>query len=224
VTVAVVRARRRRLLTPAVVIALVLAGCGAAGDASRPAAAPDAPQDGSFPLLDVTSTEVIGVRVTEGDRVSDLTRAGGASWVPAEGTDPAAATALALTIDDLFPLLGYRRLDVPADPAFGFDAAAATLTVRLRDGRSTTVVVGATSFSGAGSYAAVDTTKGPFFIVPTATTTALRMIAGEAVNAEPFQTSLNRAVDADLLANTLAPNPWLRQVLETSEPSTVAGS
>ena len=117
--------------------------------------------------------------------------------------------------------LAYRRLD--ADPhGADFGLADPQLVVRIQNaaGEEQVVAVGATTFSGAGSYARRDGDAGHVYLLVRRTVDDLRsVLRGERVNtprSEEEQKLANEsAEDSDPEEVT---NPWLAQALEEAKP------
>ena len=150
-----------------------------------------------------------------------LVRSSSATWLAEPGTPDLAVTLMAQTEDEILPLEAYRRLD--ADPhGADFGLADPQLVVRIQNaaGEEQVVAVGATTFSGAGSYARRDGDAGHVYLLVRRTVDDLRsVLRGERVNtprSEEEQKLANEsAEDSDPEEVT---NPWLAQALEEAKP------
>ena len=209
-------------LAVAAATATALSGCSGGGGRRAEVAAPAAPARPSvFPVVDVAPAQVHRVAVESHGQAVGLVRSSSATWLAEPGTPDLAVTLMAQTEDEILPLEAYRRLD--ADPhGADFGLADPQLVVRIQNaaGEEQVVAVGATTFSGAGSYARRDGDAGHVYLLVRRTVDDLRsVLRGERVNtprSEEEQKLANEsAEDSDPEEVT---NPWLAQALEEAKP------
>ena len=113
----------------------------------------------------------------------------------------------------VFPLLAYRRFcDGVSPDEFGLAPPRLTIGVRLIDGRTTSLLIGAANFTGGGTYA-LESGSSCVDLVTTSSVHALARLGGDAL-AAPFRSPLkaggptggNERPEPDPAA------PWVEQV------------
>jgi hypothetical protein len=210
------------LAVAAVTAMAALAGCSSGSGRRGEVAAPAAPvRPTVFPVVDVPPARVHRVAVESHGPGVALVRSSSATWLAEPGTPELAVTLMAQTEDQILPLQAYRRLD--ADPhSAEFGLADPGLVVRIQNaaGEEQVVAVGATTFSGAGSYARREGDAGHVYLLVRRTVDDLRSLQkGERVDTprseEEKKVTNESGQDSDPEEVT---NPWLAQALEETKP------
>jgi hypothetical protein len=174
--------------------------------AGRPAsAAPTLVADGPAAIRRLT--------VIEGDRRAVLVNRAGGIWV-GEGTTPAESVALMVEFEDrLLPLHGYRHLaEDPARAEYGLAGPALHVEVENGAGVVRRIAVGSATFTGGGSYAALEGSPG-IYLMARRTVDDLRSLAqGRRINTPRTEKETNavREVTEHKLDDPVD-TPWLRQ-------------
>jgi hypothetical protein len=210
--------RPARLVVAVVTASVVLAGCSSgAKDKSEEAAPPAPPQPTIFTVVDVPPAQVHRVAVEGQGRRASLVRSSAATWLAEPPTPETTVSLISESEDQILPLQAYRRLDADAHRA-DFGLAQPELVVRIAGagGAEQVVAIGAVTFSGAGSYARLESDPGRVYLLVRGTVDALRsVLLGERVNT-PRSELENQVLNEDPEAGDPeeVTNPWLGQVLE----------
>jgi len=210
--------KRPLLLGLAVTAAVLASGLTGGGGGGR-SAAPT--------LLDVHAAAVRRLVVTAGSQRAEFTQTGDRVWRAGQGATDEGAALLLAAEERLFPVRGYRRMQVDGrDPAFGLVAPAATLTIESGQGPARTVVIGAATFNGGGFYARLDD-SGDVVLVARAVLADLRSLAeGRPVTLSQVEDARIKEVldDNDRpVAGAAAESPWVRQAVDAGATLPEAG-
>jgi len=197
----------RLLLGLAVGASLLAPGCGGGGGRS---AAPT--------LLDVRPAAVRHLVVTAGSQRAEFTQTTDRVWRAGAGATDEGAALLLGAEERLFPLRGYRRMRAEAsDPAFGFLAPAATLTVESGPGPAPTVVIGAATFNGGGFYARLGDSGDVFLLARSVLADVRSLAEGRPVTLPQVEDARIKQVldDNDRPVSEAATDgPWVRQAID----------
>jgi hypothetical protein len=193
----------------AIVTAVAEGGCG---HGPAPSAAPT--------LLDVHPAAVHKIILDAGGRRAEFTQSGDRVWRAGRGATDEGAALLLGAEERLFPLRGYRRMRLDGrDPAFGFDAPAAILTVDIGTGPPRTVAIGAATFNGGGFYARLGDAGDDVYLVARAVLADLRSLAeGRPVTLPQVEDArINKALRGNdqQEADGPAQTRWLRQAVDS---------
>jgi hypothetical protein len=213
--------RRTARFVMTVMATAVLAGCSSGARNKAEVAAPARPaQPTVFPVVDLPPAQVHRLAVEGQGRAAALVRTSSATWLAEPPTPDASVSLMAQSEDEILPLSAFRRIS--ADPhSAEFGLAEPQLVVRIQNagGDEQVVAVGATSFSGAGSYARREGDPDHVYVLVRRTVDDLRSVLhGERINtprSEQETKVLNESTnDTDPEEVT---NPWLAQVLEEAK-------
>jgi hypothetical protein len=201
--------------------AAVLAGCSSGAKDKAEVAAPAAPaQPTVFPVVDLTPAQVHRLSVEGQGRAAALVRTSSATWLAEPPTPDASVSLMAESEDEILPLSAFRRIaGDPHNAEFGL--AEPELVVRIQDagGTEQVVAIGATSFSGAGSYARREGDPDHVYLLVRRTVDDLRsVLRGERFNtprSEQEKKVLSESPDDGDPEEVT--NPWLAQVLEEAK-------
>lgn len=211
-----------RVATTAVLAAaLLLAGCSNDVKDEPQATAPVAPaQPTVFPVVDLPPAQVHRLAVEGQGKAVALVRTSSATWLAEPPTPETTVSLIAESEDQILPLQAYRRLDADAHRD-DFGLAQPAFVVRIQDaaGAEQIVSVGAVTFSGAGSYARLESDPGHVYLLVRGTVDTLRSV----LRGEREYTPRSQ-LETEVLSESPddgdpeeVTNPWLAQILEEGQ-------